>query len=323
MASTKTSRVNPKYKRKYRVKNWVAFERGLRDRGDITVWFSEEAVGTWTPPPSGCRGGQRPYSNLAVLAALSLRMVFHLPLRQTEGFVASLLLLVGLDLKAPDHSTLCRRRKDVEVPALCRPHDGPIHLLVDSTGLKTYGAGEWCSRKHRKAKERSGWRKMHIGVDDDGFVVAEELTESKADDANVAPDLLEQIETKVGRFTGDGAFDKQKVYEAVGAAGTEDVVIGVPPGRRAKPSPKATGPWAQRNGHLERISAVGRLAWQKETGYRQQARAEGAIGRYKRIIGSSLRARGLEAQQREARIGCAVLNRMLELGKPASYAIAA
>ena len=126
MASTKSSRVNPKYKKKYRVGSWRAYERGLRARGDITIWFAEEALRTWTPPPTRCRGGQPRYSNLAILTALTLGMLFHLPLRQTEGFVASLLRLMSLDLNAPDHTTLSRRTRDVRVPALRRADDGPI-----------------------------------------------------------------------------------------------------------------------------------------------------------------------------------------------------
>ncbi len=146
MSSTKSSRVNPKYKKRYRVGNWQAYERGLRARGDVTVWFAEEARNTWTPPPTHCRGGQQRYSNLAILTAVTLRMLFHLPLRQTEGFVASLIRLMGLDLHAPDHTTISRRNRDVLVPVLRRDDDGPIHLIVDSTGLKIYGAGEWCSQ---------------------------------------------------------------------------------------------------------------------------------------------------------------------------------
>ena len=156
MASTKSSRVNPKYKKRYRVGNWQAYERGLRARGDVTVWFAEEALRTWTPPPRRRRGGQPRYSNLAILTALSLSLLFHLPLRQTEGFVASVLRLMDLDLNAPAHTTLSRRNRDVRVPALSRADGGPLHLIVDSTGLKISGAGEWCARKHRKAHERGG-----------------------------------------------------------------------------------------------------------------------------------------------------------------------
>ena len=320
MAPTKSSRVNPKYKKRYRVGNWPAYERGLRARGDVTVWFTEDALSTWTPPPTRCRGGQQRYSNLAILTALTLRMLFHLPLRQTEGFVASLLRLMGLDLHAPDHTTLSRRNGDVLVPALSRAHDGPIHLIVDSTGLKIYGAGEWCSRKHRKAHERGGWRKLHIGVDDDGYVVAEALTQNTVD---TVPDLLGQIDAPLRRFTGDGAYDTRSVYTAVGAAGGPGVEVVVPPRRPATPSPEATGPWAQRIRHIERIAEIGRQAWQKEAGYRQQARVEGTFLRYKRILGGSLRAKGFEAQQREAMVGCTVLNTMLALGTAQSSAVTA
>ena len=323
MASTKSSRVNPKFKKRYRVENWPAYERGLRARGDVTVWFAEEAVSTWTPPPTHCRGGQRRYSNLAILTALTLRMLFHLPLRQTEGFVASLLRLMDLDLNAPDHTTLSRRNRDVRVTALRRDDDRSIHLIVDSTGLKIYGAGEWCSRRHRKANERGGWRKLHIGVDDDGYVVAEALTQNTVDDADMLPDLLGQIDAPLRRFTGDSAYDKLSVYKAVGKAGGTGVEVVVPPRRLATASPKATGPWKQRNQHVERIAEIGRQAWQKETDYRQQARVEGTFLRYKRILGGSLRAKGFAAQQREAMVGCTVLNKMLALGRAQSSAVTA
>ncbi len=220
MAARKSSRVNRKYKTRYRVQNWPEYERGLKARGDVTIWFSDEAVAAWTPPPTGLRGGQRQYSNLAILTSLTLRLVFHLPLRQTEGFVGSLLRLMGLDLKAPDHSTLSRRGEDVEMPRLCREHEGPIHLVVDSTGLKISSAGDWSSRKHRKGKARRGWRELHIGVDDEGFVVAAQLTGSKRDDASVVPDLLEQIDSEVRRFIGDGAYDRRLVYDQVAGGGT-------------------------------------------------------------------------------------------------------
>ncbi len=323
MAGRNSSRVNRKYKTKYRIRNWPEYERGLRARGDVTIWFSDEAVAAWTPPPSGLRGGQRQYSNLAILTSLTLRLVFHLPLRQTEGFVRSLLRVMGLDLKAPDHSTLSRRGEDVEVPRLCREHEGPIHLVVDSSGLKISSAGDWSSRKHRKGKARGGWRKLHIGVDDEGFVVAAQLTASRRDDASVVPDLLEQIDAEVRCFIGDGAYDRRLVYDQVAGGGTKDVVVVVPPRRCAAPDKNAEGAWSQRNSHLERIEEIGRRAWLKESGYRQQARAENTFFRWKRILGDRLRSKHFETQRREAMIGCGVLNRMFELGKARSQAIAA
>ena len=170
MVAAKSSRVNRQYKKKYRIRNWREYERGLRSRGDVTIWLSEAAIAAWVPPKNGLRGGQRRYSNLAVRTALTLRVVFSLPLRQTEGFLDSLLRLMGLNLKAPDHTPLSRRNQIVAVPPLTRSHDGPIDLIVDSTGLKILGCGEWNAHKHKASKKRRDWRKLHIGVDAEGFI---------------------------------------------------------------------------------------------------------------------------------------------------------
>ena len=282
---------------------------------------SEEAIAAWTPPKNGLRGGQRRYSNLAILTALTLRVVFRLPLRQTEGFLDSLLGLMGLGLKAPDHTTLSRRNRIVKLPPLSRAHDGPIHLIVDSTGLKIMGSGEWNTHKYKASRKRRDWRKLHIGVDDEGFIVAAELTASSVDDASTVPDLLDQIEDPIRRFTADGAYDHRSLYDRVGGAGTEDVVIVIPPRRSAVSAGPTDGPWAQREAALERIRRVGRRQWQEESGCRRRARVENGFFRYKSVLGGNLKARNSDAQKREAMIGCHVLNRMAELGKPNSYAV--
>ena len=228
MVAAKSSRVNRQYKKKYRIRNWREYERGLRSRGDVTIWLNEDAIAAWVPPKNGLRGGQRRYSNLAVRTALTLRVVFSLPLRQTEGFLDSLLRLMGLNLKAPDHTTLSRRNQIVAVPPLTRSYDGPIDLIVDSTGLKILGCGEWNAHKHKASKKRRDWRKLHIGVDAEGFIVAAELTASSRDDASALPDLLDQIEVPIRRFTADGDYDHRSVYDQLSAAGTENVVIVIP-----------------------------------------------------------------------------------------------
>ena len=197
MAAGKSSRINRQYKKKYRIRNWREYERGLRSRGDVTIWLSEDAIAAWIPPKNGLRGGQRRYSNLAIRTALTLRVVFGLPLRQTEGFLDSLLSLMSRDLKAPDHTTLSRRNQMVVVPPLTRSHDGPIDLIVDSTGLKILGRGEWNAHKHKTSKKRRDWRKLHIGVDAEGFMVAAELTASSRDDASTLPDLLAPLEVPI------------------------------------------------------------------------------------------------------------------------------
>ena len=283
--------------------------------------FSDEAREAWTRPNNGRRGGQPRYSNLAIVTALTLRMVFHLPLRQTEGFLDSLLRLMELDLKAPDHTTLSRRNKDVDVPSPTRAHAGALHLIVDSTGLKISGAGEWHAHRHKSSKARRQWRKLHVGVDDDGFIVAAKLTKSSEDDPSTVPCLLEQVDSPIRRFTADGAYDTRSVYELLGEVGTADIKIVIPPRRGAVPSDGAEGTWAQRNATLETIRKVGRQGWQRESRYRRQGAVENLFFRYKRTLGNSLLARGYESQKREARIGCNILNRMAELGKPESQAI--
>ncbi len=142
------SRVHPKYKTKYRVGNWPEYERALVQRGDITLWISADAIDAWMPAPSGRRGGQRKFSDLAIETALTLRLVFKLPLRQTEGFLRSLLFLMDVDLDVPDHTTLSRRSMHLDVE-LHRVHaKEPIHLIVDSTGLSMVGEGEWAAVNH-------------------------------------------------------------------------------------------------------------------------------------------------------------------------------
>ena len=309
-------------KSRYRVKNWAAYEEGLRRRGDLTVWLSDEALCAWQAPPSGRPGGQRRYADIAIEAALTIRMVFHLPLRQTEGFVASLIDLMGLALKAPDHTTLSRRNRDVEIPRLAGGNDGPLHLVIDSTGLKIFGDGEWQADKHKASNKRRSWRKLHLGIDGDGYIIAAALTDRVVDDASVGISMLEQIEGTIARFTADGAYDSRPMYEALTTAGATDIRIVIPP-KTATVDSRAKGPWCQRNEAIERIGKVGRRQWRKESGAHQQAHAENGMYRYKRIIGDRLRAQHRESQKTEALIAVNVINRMTALGMPESAKIVA
>ena len=320
MAAGKSSRINRQYKTKYRIRNWREYERGLRSRGNVTIWLSEDAIAAWIPPKNGLRGGQRRYSNLAIRTGLTLRVVFGLPLRQTEGFLDSLLSLMSRDLKAPDPTTLSRRNQIVVVVPLTRAHDGPIDLIVDSTGLKILGRGEWNAHKHKTSKKRRDWRKLHIGVDAEGFIVAAELPASSRDDASTLPDLLAPLEVPIRRFTADGAYDHRSVYDRASAAGTENVVIVIPPlvALRCRRGPP-TAPGRSVKRLFRGFARSGDGEWQKESGYRQQARVENSFFRYKSVFGGDLKARHSKAQRREAAIGCHILNRMAELGRPSSY----
>jgi hypothetical protein len=324
----------PEQKRK--VVNWREYDESLRRRGSLTVWFSDEVIEAWKASPRTGRGGRPEYSDLAILTGLTLKAVFRLAYRQTEGLIGSVIGLLGLDLAVPDHSTLCRRAETLEVPrpkprgagagadaAAGGADDGaePVHLLVDSTGLKLIGAGEWLVEKHGTKRRRS-WRKMHLGVDaDTGRIVAATLTDRDEDDATQVGPLLDQVAEPVASVTADGAFDQDRVYADVAERHPDADVI-VPPRSTAVPSATAETVPTQRDRHLQLIAEKGRMGWQKATGYNARARAEAAISRYKRVIGDGLHARTDRRRATEVNVGVHALNRMLELGRPESVRIA-
>ena len=286
----------------------------------MTVWFTDEAVAAWRAEPRTTRGGQPWYSPLAILTALTLRAVFRLGLRQTEGLIGSILRLLGLELAVPDHTTLSRRAGTLEVPR-SRSGGGPLHLLVDSTGLKLDGPGEWLVEKHG-ARRRRAWRKLHLGVDaDTGRIEAVELTGHETDDGSRVGPLLDQVTDPLASFTGDGAYDREDVYGAVAERHPEAAVV-VPPRRDAVPSGTAETAPTRRDRHLRAIAEQGRMGWQKASGYNRRALAEAAVSRYERVVGDALRSRTDRRRATEAAIGVHVLNRMLELGRPESVRIA-
>jgi hypothetical protein len=307
-------------RQRHRVTNWPAYEAGLWARGSLTVWFTVEAIEAWRAWPRTTRGGQPRYSALAVTTALTLRAVFRLALRQTEGLVASILALLGLDLAVPDHSTLSRRAETLEVP---RPRRGcePVHLLVDSTGLKLCGPGEWLIEKHG-TKTRRGWRKLHLATDaDTGRIVASALTDKDADDGSRTGPLLDRIDGPVASFTADGAFDRDDVYAEVAARHPVAAVV-VPPRSSAVPSEAAETAPTRRDAHLRCIAERGRMGWQKASGYNWRALVESDVARWKRVIGDGLRSQTDGRQATEVAIAADVLNRMLNLGRPEYVRIA-
>jgi Transposase DDE domain len=246
-------------KQRHRVTNWSAYDSALRQRGSLIVWFTEAAIAAWKAAPRTTRGGQPRYSALAITTALTLRAVFRLALRQTEGLIASILRLLGLDLAVPDHTTMSRRGETLQV-SQPRPGSEPIHLLVDSTGLKLCGPGEWLIEKHGTRKRRS-WRKLHIGVDaDTGQIVAAELTSNDVDDGSQVGPLLEQVAGPVASFTGDGAYDRDDVYSEVCQRHPGTTVV-VPPRSSAVLSAAAETAPTQRDRHLQLIAERGRMGW--------------------------------------------------------------
>lgn len=284
---------------KRRVTNWAEYDAALRQRGSLTVWFTEEAIEQWKAEPRTTPGGQPHYSDLAITTALTLRAVFHLVLRQTEGLLGSILGLLGLDLPVPDHSTLARRAQTLTLPRPPQATNGPLHLLVDSTGLKLRGPGEWLIEKHGTTRRRS-WRVLHIGLDaTSGRIVAATLTERGIDDAAQVGPLLDQLTESVASLTGDGAYDRTGVYAAVLSDTAETA-----------PTP--------RDRHIQAIAATGRMAWQRTSGYNARARVESQMARWKQVLGPALRFHTAAAQATEVRVAVNVLNRLLDLGSPNS-----
>ena len=301
-------------KQRHRVTNSAAHDAALRQRGSLTIWFTDAAIAAWQAEQRTIQGGQPRYSALAITTALTLRAVFRLALRQTEGLIGFIITLLGLTLAVPDHSTLSRRAETLEVPRP-RPGSAPVHLLVDSTGLKLCGSGEWLLEKHG-TKTRRSWRKLHIGVfADTGRILAATLTRNEVDDASQVGPLLDQVMDPVASFTADGAYDQEGVTGDVAARHPDAAVI-VPPRCNAVPSDTAATAPSQRDRHLQDISEHGRMRWQKTSGYHWRALVEADVSRFKRVIGDALRSRTERRRATEVALAVNALNRMLDLGRP-------
>ena len=302
-------------KRRYRIRNWRDYNSALVRRGSLTLWVEQGAVNRWRDTASPVRRGRRRfYSDLAITCALTLREVYHLPLRSTQGLISSVLRLLGADSPAPHYSTLSRRAASLDVK-LERLSRGPLHLAVDSTGVKLYGEGEWKVRLHGKEKRRT-WRKLHLALDHTTHeAVALSMTDKDVLDRRELPGLLGQVEGEVAELLGDGAYDFQGCYRAIHAKGARAVI---PPQVRAR---VRVGPeFRDRNAAVLRGREVGRDGWKKEAGYHRRSLAETAMMRIKSIFSDGLKAREWRRQETELRLRCAAMNKMTSLGMPQSYA---
>jgi len=303
-------------KAKYRLRNWPEYEQGLKNRGSLTVWFSDEAIEKWKPNNKDRkRGGQPKYSDLAIEAGLTLKIVYSLALRQTEGFLESIVRLLKLDLEIPDHSTLSRRSQSLKISSPKRKFNEPVVVIVDSTGLKLIGAGEWQQLKWGLTKRRS-WRKLHLAIDEKtGEILSSSLTTNEVGDITELPNLIDQIDDDIDSVVADGAYDSDD-----GVLDSSIITI-IPPRKDAVPSRHFESSPTIRDEHLIQIESMGRMFWQKESGYNKRCLVETAMFRYKKIIGPSLYAKNFKSQKTEANIACKILNKMNNLGMPDSYRV--
>ena len=310
---TRPQLVTPKPR--YRVTNWPEYNRALVERGSVALWLSEEVVRGWRA--AGGKGCV--YSDVAIRCALSLRAVFNLTLRQAQGFLMSLAQRLLPGLPVPHYSTLCRRAAGLEMPKPARKR-GAVHLVVDSTGLKVFGEGEWKVRQHGWSKRRL-WRKLHLAVDEaTGEVLAHKLTPSNVHDGPVLPALLAQIEGPLEQVSADKAYDSFGGHRAILARGARPVI---PPrkGAAITPPPGAKDPPPTRGAIVRRITEIGSKAWKAEANYHRRSLAETAMCRVKTLFGPTLKSRSLPNQISEAKVIVNCLNRFTAHGMPVSVKI--
>jgi len=306
-------------KDKYKVRNWKAYNEGLKQRGSLRLWIQEDIAEQWKYTGEKKRGGQLQYSDAAIELCLTIRKIYHLPLRQTEGFMKSFVEQAGLNLEIPDYTTLSKRSNGLPVNLTAAGNGLITDIVVDSTGLKVYGEGEWKVRKHGAGKHRT-WMKLHVAADEASQQIqAVTLTTNAVDDATEVNALLEQIQPAVNSFKGDGAYDKHKVREQLYGRHIKQVI---PPQHNAVISKKKPEYLQQRDEAIEAIALTGRDEWKKQNGYHQRSKVETVMFRYKTIIGNNLSARKTANQQTEVRIGCKILNITLQTVKPLSVKVA-
>jgi IS5 family transposase len=310
-----------KSKAVYRVKNWRDYDKSLVQRGSLTFWIDEAALKQWVYQGPAQQGAQFDYSDRAIQMTLTIREVFRLTNRATEGLVRSLFQLLKVDLKVPDHSTLSRRGKTLKV-TLPKRAGGELHLVLDSSGLKVYGEGEWKVRQHGWSKRRT-WRKMHLTIEaESGEIQAAILTEARVHDAQVAPEMIQQVAQPIASVSADGSYDRHNVYAAL-AVQAPQAQVNIPPRRDAKiwQHGNCHQPALARDENLRQIRQQGRKQWKVESGYHRRSLGETAMFRFKTIFGDHLSARGLETQSAQFGIRCRALNQMTHLGMPQSVKV--
>ena len=309
----------------YHLRNWPEYNRALEARGELTLWLDADVLATWRAAPrTGRRGHPRVYSDVAIQCMLTLQELYRLKLRQTQGFVRSLFALLGVQLPAACASTLSRRRRTLDVRLPVSVPTGPIHLVVDSTGLKVYGEGEWKVRRCGYTKRRT-WLKVHLGVD----AATSELrtvgvSTHDVSDGRMLPLLLAAERAPLAQVTGDGIYDEWGCYDAILARPERPRAV-IPPPRAGQRRPRirqhgnCRAPPLPRDEHIRRIRRVGRAQWKREVGYHRRSLAETAVFRLKATFGDHLSARTNDGKATQVFLRCAALNRMAALGMPDSY----
>ena len=308
-------------KQKYKLRNWTAYTKALKNRGRIDFWLTKEAIANWheTDQVNIGTGARQEYTNVAIITCHEIRQVYRLPLRQAEGLINSIFKLMGLAIRCPDFSVLSKRLAKLKITCprytkKDKPDDSIAALAIDSAGLKRFGRDEWHQEKHKVSAKRS-WRKLHVVVSQDHYIHGTVLTDRFASDEGTLDALTGQVEVDADHVSLDGTYDSYAVYKSLEQRFPKAEIV-IPPDRNAVID-DSNHPI--RNKHLQEIKKHGRMHWQRQSQYGRRNNSELSIQRRKRILGNQLHAREMERQKSEAMIGSGILNKMTSLGMPQSY----
>ncbi len=312
-----------KKKTVYRIRNWSEYNRALKQRGSLTIWFSKDALANWTTNElTGEPGASPTYTDLAIETMATVQAVYSLAGRQTQGFLESVFELMTIKLTVPDHSTLSRRRRSLKITLPIQDRSTPRHLVVDSTGVKVYGEGELKVRQHGWSYRRS-WLKLHLCVDETTLeIVSAVASTNDISDAEVLSDLLEDVPGKIEQVSADGAYDQRKCYDELNK---HEAKAAIPPrkGARIWQHGNSKSERHKRDENLRRVRQVGRKQWKKESNYHRRSLAETTMFRFKTIFGDRLQTRHVNNQFKELLLKTSILNQMTHLGMPDSIKIEA
>jgi hypothetical protein len=298
----------------YRVRNWREYNQALKDRFSLTIYIDKGLDKQWKPDPTGKRGRPYEYSDYVIQCCLTIRSLFHLPLRGVEGFMSSIKKMTKMPV--PDYTVMSRRAHKLQADLGKIKKGEPVHLVIDSSGLKIFGEGEWKVRAHGVGKRRT-WRKIHIGIDEaTGRVLVAELTKADKADCDVLPKMLKKVKTPVSKVGADGAYDKKKDYKAIAKIKAQAII---PP--RCDAVANTKGKPSARDENIKRINKIGLKRWKKENGYHRRSLVETAFSRFKHIFGGDLRSRKFKNQEAEAMMKLSLMNKMTDLGMPVSVPV--
>jgi hypothetical protein len=306
---------------RYKITNWKEYNQALKQRGSLEIWIENGIESKWYYQGKSQQGAQFEYSDTCIEIAGVLRVLYHLPYRQLAGFLESLVKRFGWSVNVPDYTVINRRLKTLKLKVNDNvTASGKKYIVIDSTGLKIYGEGEWKVRQHGWAKRRT-WMKVHLAIDEStGVIESCETTTSVVDDAEMVQYLLESIQEPIGKVAGDGAYDKAKVYEVLHRRKIKAII---PPRRNARINRHGNrkGKPLLRDKNIRDVRKLGRKGWKKKNNYHRRSIAETTMFRFKANFGGRLSARTEKQQEVEVQLKCKVLNQMTKLGMPQTYVV--